>query len=109
MKNEQPRIAILLGDPDDGKKLNDLIYTDPEKLQRLTLTLVSRNASKPNAVKELVANKNGNGDIALSWRKPMESADKDLTRGFRIIEKNGRLGSNRSVYVPVEAEKNNFK
>jgi len=77
-------------------------------MQRLTLTLLSRNDSKPNAVEELVANKNGNGDIALSWRKPMESDDKDLTRGFRIIEKNGRLGSNWSVYVPVEAEKNNF-
>ncbi|WP_267128898.1 hypothetical protein [Cytobacillus dafuensis] len=38
----------------------------------------------------------------------MEFDDKDLTRGFRIIEKNGRLRSNWSVYVPVEAEKNNF-
>lgn len=74
----------------------------------MTLTLLSRNDSKPNAVEELVANKNGNGDIALSSRKPMEPDDKDLTRGFRIIEKNGRLGLNWSVYVPVEAEKNNF-
>ncbi|GGB72202.1 hypothetical protein [Fictibacillus barbaricus] len=43
-----------------------MIHTDPEKMQRLTLTLLSRNDSKPNAVEELVANKNGNGDIALS-------------------------------------------
>ncbi|USK35985.1 fibronectin type III domain-containing protein [Bacillus sp. F19] len=56
-----------------------------------------------------MANKNDNGDIVLSWRKPMESDDKDLTRGIRIIEKHGRLGSNWNVYVPVEAEKNNYQ
>ncbi len=48
-------------------------------------------------------------NIALSWIKPIEADDKDINRGFRIIEKNGRVGSNWSVYVPVEAEKNNYQ
>ena len=39
----------------------------------------------------------------------MESVNKDLTPGFRIIKKNGRLGSNWNVYVPIEAEKNNYQ
>ncbi|WP_052737671.1 PA14 domain-containing protein [Bacillus sp. SA1-12] len=105
---EQPRKPIYSGIQITENSLTIDSYRIGEEKAFDTYTII-RDDSKPEPVEELTAGKDGNGHIVLSWSKPQENEDKDLTRGFRIIEKNGRLGTNWSVYVPVEADKKTYQ
>lgn len=71
---------------------------------------IKRTDSRPNEVQQLAAEKRVGGRIVLSWTKPTDnSGGTDMVRGYRIIEKNGKLRTNWSAYIPAVQGQDAYK
>ncbi len=103
-KFEQPRQPIYSGITMTENSLTIESFKSGEDQPFDTYTIV-RDDNKPNKVEQLSAVQRGKLGIELSWKAPENKDEKDPIRGFRIFEKNGRLGKNWSTYIPVEEGK----
>ncbi|GGB41084.1 hypothetical protein GCM10011409_18250 [Lentibacillus populi] len=108
-KYEQPYKPVFSGVKMTENSLTIDSYRSGEKESFDHYTIV-RNDKTPEPVDGLTAVRNGNGQIVLNWKKPEEAKkDSDPVRGFRIYEKEGRLGKNWSAYVPVEEDQKSYQ
>lgn len=105
---EQPKVPIYSGIKFTENSFTVESYRSGEAAPFDTYTIV-RNDSAPKPVEDLAAGRTGDGKTVLTWTKPADSSTEDAIRGFRIYEKNGKLGMNWSVYVPVEQGRENYQ
>ncbi|WNS41875.1 PA14 domain-containing protein [Paenibacillus sp. MMS20-IR301] len=105
---EQPRMPIYSGITmtEDSFTINS--YKSGEASPFDTYTIV-RDDSKPEAVKELAAKRTVDKATVLTWDRPADRSAEDAIRGFRIYEKNGKLGMNWNVYVPAAEGQNQYE
>ncbi len=106
-KFEQPYEPIFSGVTmtDDSFTIDSYRSGEDEPFDTYTII---RNDNMPNKVDNLSAVKNGEGNILLSWDKPSDTNEEDKIRGFRIYEKEGRLGANWTAYMEVEEGVENY-
>ncbi|WP_342420299.1 PA14 domain-containing protein [Paenibacillus sp. FSL E2-0178] len=105
---QQPKVPIYSGITmtEDSFTINS--YKSGDAAPFDTYTIV-RDDSKPEPVKELAAGRTEDKAAVLTWVRPADKSDADAVRGFRIYEKNGKLGTNWSVYVPVEEARSQYE
>ncbi len=97
---EQPKMPIYSGIlmTEDSFTINS--YKSGDTAPFDTYTIV-RKDSKPKPVVKLSASRTKDKATLLAWEKPQDVSADDAVRGFRIYEKNGKLGMNWNVYVPA--------
>ncbi|MNO13820.1 Alkaline phosphatase precursor [compost metagenome] len=105
---EQPRVPVYSGIKFTENSFTVESYRSGEANPFDTYTIV-RNDSAPKPVEALAAGRTGNGKTVLTWTKPEDSSSGDAIRGFRIYEKNGKLGMNWSAFVPVQQGRVNYE
>lgn len=105
---EQPKIPIYSGITmtEDSFTINS--YKSGEDAPFDTYTIV-RDDSKPEPVKELAVQRTVDKAAVLTWERPADKNAEDVIRGFRIYEKNGKLGTNWSVYIPVSEGQSQYE
>lgn len=105
---EQPNTPIYSGIRMTEDSFTVESYKSGESGPFDTYTIV-RNDDKPQPVEQLKIGKNADGKLALNWSKPQDTGTEDAVRGFRIVEVNGKLGMNWSVYVPAKEGRENYQ
>ncbi|MCM3631518.1 PA14 domain-containing protein [Paenibacillus glycanilyticus] len=95
---QQPKKAIFSGVSmtEDSFKIDSFMSGETSPFDTYTIV---RDEEKPKPVEQLDVVKSVNGNRTITWNKPEDEG----VRGFRIYEKNDKLGANWSVYIPAVA------
>lgn len=101
---QQPKKAIFSGVSMTENSFTIDSYLSGENAPFDTYTIL-RNDAKPKPVEQLEVSKSEDGKRTITWNKPEDEG----VRGFRIYEKNDKLGANWSVYVPTAAGQESYQ
>jgi Predicted phosphohydrolases len=101
---QQPKKAIFSGISmtEDSFKIDSFMFGENTPFDTYTIV---RDDVKPKPVEQLEVIKSEDGNRTISWNKPEDEG----VRGFRLYEKNGKLGANWNVYIPAVADQENYQ
>ncbi|GLX65748.1 PA14 domain-containing protein [Paenibacillus glycanilyticus] len=101
---QQPKKAIFSGVSMTENSFTIDSFMSGENSPFDTYTIL-RNEAKPKPVEELEVSKSEDGKRTITWNKPQDEG----VRGFRLYEKNDKLGANWSVYIPAAADQASYQ
>jgi hypothetical protein len=101
---EQPKKAIFSGVSmtEDSFKIDSFMSGETSPFDTYTIV---REDEKPKPVEQLEVAKSEDGKRTITWNKPEDEG----VRGFRLYEKNGKLGANWNVYIPAVANQDSYQ
>nr|WP_208420496.1 PA14 domain-containing protein [Paenibacillus lupini] len=101
---EQPKKAIFSGVSmtEDSFKIDSFMSGETSPFDTYTIV---REDDKPKPVEQLEVAKSEDGKRTITWNKPEDEG----VRGFRLYEKNGKLGANWNVYIPAVANQDSYQ
>jgi len=99
-KMEQKKIPVYSGISMEKDSFTIRSFRSGEKNAFDSYSIV-RTDTKPEPVQQLKAGRAGDGNVVLSWKSPENEKKDNEVRGYRIYEKDGKLGRNWSAYVPA--------
>ncbi|GBF74284.1 hypothetical protein PA598K_02620 [Paenibacillus sp. 598K] len=103
---DQPRKPVFSGIRMTGDSLTIDSYHAGEEEPFDSYTIVRKDI-KPDPIVDGASGRDGHGRTILSWSAPDEGED---IRGFRIYEKNGKMGDNKnwSAYLPASPDRKGY-
>ncbi|WP_201008709.1 PA14 domain-containing protein [Paenibacillus glycanilyticus] len=101
---KQPKKAIFSGVSmtDSSFTIDSFMAGETDPFDTYTIV---REDEKPKPVEQLEVSKSEDGKRTITWNKPVD----DGVRGFRIYEKNDKLGINWNAYIPTVAGQDSYQ
>ncbi|RUT45234.1 hypothetical protein EJP82_16270 [Paenibacillus anaericanus] len=107
-KNDQPNKKMFVDVSISGAVLKFTSYTavKNQSVAVYDAYSIKRTDAKPSKVENATALKKPNNQALISWKTPTSTPE--AVRGFRIYEKNNKVSTNWSIYVPAVSNQSNY-